>query len=97
MELKDWTEFTYLLLRGTYITSNYQLSAEQGKSRSRPDLIDSALLRPGRLDKSLLCKMPDRRDRVEVCLFVPFLSVGGIHIDCSMLIFGRYLMRCGAK
>ena len=33
---------------------------------SRPDLIDSALLRPGRLDKSLLCDMPDAQDRKEV-------------------------------
>ncbi|KAF7362140.1 putative peroxisomal biogenesis AAA ATPase pex1 [Mycena venus] len=30
---------------------------------SRPDLIDSALLRPGRLDKSLLCDMPNLEDR----------------------------------
>ncbi|THG97215.1 hypothetical protein EW026_g4735 [Hermanssonia centrifuga] len=33
---------------------------------SRPDLIDSALLRPGRLDKSLLCNMPDEQDRKEI-------------------------------
>ncbi|EFX00003.1 peroxisome biosynthesis protein, pas1 [Grosmannia clavigera kw1407] len=33
---------------------------------SRPDLIDPALLRPGRLDKSLLCDMPDRDDRVDI-------------------------------
>ena len=33
---------------------------------SRPDLIDSALLRPGRLDKSLLCDMPSQQDRLEV-------------------------------
>lgn len=30
---------------------------------SRPDLIDPALLRPGRLDKSLLCNMPTASDR----------------------------------
>jgi peroxin-1 len=30
---------------------------------SRPDLIDPALLRPGRLDKSLLCDMPNADDR----------------------------------
>jgi len=35
---------------------------------SRPDLIDSALLRPGRLDKSLLCDIPSLSDRKEVCL-----------------------------
>lgn len=33
---------------------------------SRPDLIDPALLRPGRLDKSLLCPMPSAQDRFEV-------------------------------
>ncbi|GAA6031995.1 hypothetical protein JCM8097_003379 [Rhodosporidiobolus ruineniae] len=33
---------------------------------SRPDLIDSALLRPGRLDKSILCDMPNLEDRVEI-------------------------------
>ncbi|KAL9932984.1 hypothetical protein V8E36_008239 [Tilletia maclaganii] len=33
---------------------------------SRPDLIDSALLRPGRLDKSLLCDMPGEDDRVDI-------------------------------
>ncbi|KAI5123096.1 hypothetical protein M0805_001452 [Coniferiporia weirii] len=33
---------------------------------SRPDLIDSALLRPGRLDKSLLCDMPNFEERKEI-------------------------------
>jgi peroxin-1 len=33
---------------------------------SRPDLIDSALLRPGRLDKSVFCNMPDFADRKDV-------------------------------
>lgn len=33
---------------------------------SRPDLIDPALLRPGRLDKSLLCDMPSQSDRVDI-------------------------------
>ncbi|XP_072532192.1 peroxisomal ATPase PEX1 isoform X2 [Salminus brasiliensis] len=33
---------------------------------SRPDLIDPALLRPGRLDKSLYCPPPDRDARVEI-------------------------------
>lgn len=34
---------------------------------SRPDLIDSALLRPGRLDKAILCDMPNKEERREVC------------------------------
>ncbi|KAK0731799.1 P-loop containing nucleoside triphosphate hydrolase protein [Lasiosphaeris hirsuta] len=33
---------------------------------SRPDLIDPALLRPGRLDKSLLCDFPGPEDRLDI-------------------------------
>lgn len=33
---------------------------------SRPDLIDPALLRPGRLDKAVLCDMPSKMDRQEI-------------------------------
>ena len=33
---------------------------------SRPDLIDAALLRPGRLDKKLLCALPDVEDRKDI-------------------------------
>lgn len=33
---------------------------------SRPDLIDPALLRPGRLDKSILCGFPDANERVDI-------------------------------
>lgn len=33
---------------------------------SRPDLIDPALLRPGRLDKSLICDLPEREDRIDI-------------------------------
>ena len=33
---------------------------------SRPDLIDPALLRPGRLDKSLPCDLPDLEDREDI-------------------------------
>jgi peroxin-1 len=35
---------------------------------SRPDLIDPALLRPGRLDKSLICDLPTQADRVDILL-----------------------------
>ena len=37
---------------------------------SRPDLIDPALLRPGRLDKSLLCDLPNTEDRLDVSVKV---------------------------
>ncbi|KAL8740691.1 MAG: hypothetical protein Q9190_006631, partial [Brigantiaea leucoxantha] len=33
---------------------------------SRPDLIDPALLRPGRLDKSVLCDLPEHEDRLDI-------------------------------
>ncbi|KAI9885642.1 MAG: Mcm2-7 hexameric complex component [Watsoniomyces obsoletus] len=33
---------------------------------SRPDLIDPALLRPGRLDKSLLCDLPGLEERLDI-------------------------------
>ncbi|KAI8892430.1 P-loop containing nucleoside triphosphate hydrolase protein [Globomyces pollinis-pini] len=33
---------------------------------SRPDMIDPALLRPGRLDKSILCDLPSLEDRVDI-------------------------------
>lgn len=38
-----------LFLAGVYVLA----------ATSRPDLIDPALLRPGRLDKSLYCPPPD--------------------------------------
>lgn len=33
---------------------------------SRPDLIDPALLRPGRIDKSVICNMPTLQDRYDI-------------------------------
>ncbi len=33
---------------------------------SRPDMIDPALLRPGRLDKSLYCGFPDEAERLDI-------------------------------
>ncbi|PFH52085.1 hypothetical protein AMATHDRAFT_57931 [Amanita thiersii Skay4041] len=37
---------------------------------SRPDLIDPALLRPGRLDKALLCDMPSQDERKDILLAI---------------------------
>ena len=33
---------------------------------SRPDLVDVALLRPGRIDKAVLCSFPSVQDRKEI-------------------------------
>ena len=33
---------------------------------SRPDLLDAALLRPGRLDRLVYCGPPDRNDRLAI-------------------------------
>lgn len=47
---------------------------------SRPDLIDPALLRPGRLDKSLLCDMPALEDRLDILTAV----TGKLRLDSSL-------------
>jgi len=33
---------------------------------SRPDLVDVALLRPGRIDKAVICGFPDEQDRTDI-------------------------------
>ena len=33
---------------------------------SRPDMVDVALLRPGRIDKSVYCDFPDEYERQEI-------------------------------
>ncbi|KAF1845647.1 AAA-domain-containing protein [Cucurbitaria berberidis CBS 394.84] len=50
---------------------------------SRPDLIDPALLRPGRLDKSLLCDMPDVEERIDILKAV----TRKLHLAPSVLEF----------
>jgi len=52
---------------------------------SRPDLIDSALLRPGRLDKSLLCNMPDASERKEILTAVSRKMVVSSLVDFDHL------------
>ena len=48
---------------------------------SRPDLVDPALLRPGRLDKSLLCDIPNFDERVSILKKI------------SMFLFSRITMK----
>lgn len=57
---------------------------------SRPDLIDSALLRPGRLDKSLLCNMPDREERKDVRSAFT-LEYNSLLIARSFRFYSQYL------
>ncbi|XP_069033216.1 peroxisomal ATPase PEX1 [Embiotoca jacksoni] len=55
---------------------------------SRPDLIDPALLRPGRLDKSLYCPPPNLEARVEI---LKALSIGvplAADVDLEQLAAG---------
>ena len=48
---------------------------------SRPDLIDPALLRPGRLDKSLICDMPSEDDRLDILRAV----AKDLHVNSSVI------------
>ncbi|KAF1996122.1 AAA-domain-containing protein [Amniculicola lignicola CBS 123094] len=48
---------------------------------SRPDLIDPALLRPGRLDKSLVCDLPNLEERIDILKAV----TRSVHLAPSLL------------
>ncbi|KAL8749899.1 MAG: hypothetical protein Q9184_006620, partial [Pyrenodesmia sp. 2 TL-2023] len=48
---------------------------------SRPDLIDPALLRPGRLDKSILCDLPNFDDRLDILTVIS----KKLHLDPRLL------------
>lgn len=52
---------------------------------SRPDLIDPALLRPGRLDKSLICDMPALEERIDILKAV----TRKLHLAPSLLDTGH--------
>ncbi|CUS21374.1 LAQU0S03e01090g1_1 [Lachancea quebecensis] len=51
---------------------------------SRPDLIDSALLRPGRLDKSILCGLPDEHERLDILEAVVTGGNMDLEPDCRL-------------
>lgn len=46
---------------------------------SRPDLIDAALLRPGRLDKSVICDIPDESERLDILSRI--IDKSKMHLD----------------
>lgn len=57
---------------------------------NRPDIIDPAVLRPGRLDKIVYVGMPnaeDRKDILRALTKVPFASSAGQEIKCFSHIF----------
>lgn len=64
MELKAWRAYMFLQPPGIWLFNLVSI-IQSIDPFSRPDLIDSALLRPGRLDKSVFCGMPDAEERQE--------------------------------
>ena len=54
---------------------------------SRPDLIDPALLRPGRLDKCLYCGLPDK-------VFMHIICKCHLKSSCEYLEIAGGLIKC---
>lgn len=52
---------------------------------SRPDLLDPALLRPGRFDKRLFCDFPNRQDRLDILRILCEKSNGFETVDLDWL------------
>lgn len=48
---------------------------------SRPDLIDPALLRPGRLDKSVFCNIPNKKERFDIIQKILLDESNNISLD----------------
>jgi len=54
---------------------------------SRPDLIDPALLRPGRLDRALFCPFPSETERREI--LTALLGFGGTESETESIAYAR--------
>jgi len=46
---------------------------------SRPDMVDVALLRPGRIDKAVYCNFPDQKERKAILEI--YLRKFNFHLD----------------
>jgi SpoVK/Ycf46/Vps4 family AAA+-type ATPase len=53
---------------------------------SRPDLIDPALLRPGRLDKALFCGFPDSKERMDILMALSRNSKLAADVDFAPVV-----------
>ena len=56
---------------------------------SRPDLIDAALLRPGRLDRLIYCGFPSPRERGAVLAALAREVPLGPDVDLAQVLWGR--------
>ncbi|EPY54215.1 AAA family ATPase Rix7 [Schizosaccharomyces cryophilus OY26] len=54
---------------------------------NRPDIIDAAMLRPGRLDKTLLVDLPDAHERVEILKTIT--KTTPLDTDINLELIGR--------
>lgn len=63
---------------------------------SRPDLLDPALLRPGRLDKQILCPLPNKVNLKKSTLLIYFFYLIIILITYNYIIFNtsNYIRVC---
>jgi len=68
------------------------------RESSRPDLLDAALLRPGRLDRLLFCDFPSWHERLEiiavlsrkVCVSMTSMSI----VDVLFLVCKLLMISC---